>query len=69
MQKGTRPMGEYISKEIEVTPEMIRAGLKVYLAWLPDDARRSLDEEALVRDMFVAMYDELYARLTSRAAS
>jgi len=40
---------------IEVTPQMVEAGLEVYRRWLPDDAPRSLSEAELVSDVFRAM--------------
>jgi hypothetical protein len=45
--------------EIEVTPAMIAAGLKVYEDWLPYDAPRSSDEIDLLAGCFLAMYARL----------
>ena len=41
--------------EIEITPEMIEAGLRVYIARLPDDASRYMDEDETVRLIYLAM--------------
>lgn len=43
---------------VEVTPEMIEAGLKVYLEWLPDDAPRNLGERELMARLFRAMLSQ-----------
>lgn len=39
----------------EITPKMIKAGLKAYLDWLPGDAFREPDEESMVMAVFSAM--------------
>jgi len=44
--------------QIEVTPAMIEAGLKVYLEWLPDDAPRNLGERELMARLFRAMLSQ-----------
>lgn len=51
MQERDRPA----EAEVEVTQEMVAAGLKVYLDWLPDDAHRELDEGAMLAGVFRAM--------------
>ena len=43
------------SDEIEITPEMIEAGLGVYVDRLPPDASRYLDEDETVRLIYLAM--------------
>ena len=43
--------------ELEITPEMVEAGLKVYEEWLPWDAPRSLDEASLLAAVFRSMYE------------
>lgn len=43
---------------VEVTPEMIEAGLSVYLDWLPDDAPRNLGERELMARLFRAMLSQ-----------
>jgi hypothetical protein len=45
------------ANKIEITSEMIGAGLKVYLDWIPDDAPRWPQDEAnLMARIFRAMY-------------
>jgi hypothetical protein len=48
--------------DIELTPEMIRAGMEAYRAWAPDDFAWQYTEEDLVRGVFSAMLRIMDAR-------
>ena len=43
--------------QIEVTPEMIEAGVAAYKEWVPDDFGWTYTEMDLVRRIFIFMID------------
>ena len=44
-----------MEREVEITPEMIEAGVAAYAKWKPDDFAWTENEPALVRAVFLAM--------------
>jgi hypothetical protein len=41
--------------QIEVTPEMIEAGVEIYLQWCPDSGTGDRTDQKMVAEIFVAM--------------
>jgi hypothetical protein len=41
--------------QIEVTPEMIEAGVAVYLEWCPDSGAGDVTDQKMVAEIFSAM--------------
>jgi len=50
--------GNVPNAEIEVTPEMIEAGVAAYEAWKPDDFAWQYTEENLVREIINAVCEK-----------